>query len=159
MPPIRIPRSQDDETKFDLDSEVLHELKEKAIAAKGVAYCPYSHFRVGCALLTEDETIITGANVECASYNVGTCAERCALAKAVTEGHTKFKAVAVSTDITPPASPCGMCRQFIREFCPLQMPVFMYDRDGNYVVKTLEELLPMSFGPEDLRRGDGRGEL
>ncbi|CAF9919971.1 hypothetical protein IMSHALPRED_004782 [Imshaugia aleurites] len=145
----------DQETKaseqFGLDDRSLEQLKEKAVAAKGRAYCPYSHFRVGAALLSADGSIIVGANVENASYPVGTCAERCALATAVTGGHTSFKALAVATDITPSASPCGMCRQFIREFCSLEMPVFMYDRDGRVVVRTLEKLLPMSFGPEDLK--------
>ncbi|KAL2052471.1 hypothetical protein ABVK25_007343 [Lepraria finkii] len=159
MPPVSLLRNKDDDTKFGLDPNALVGLKEKAVAAKDVAYCPYSYFRVGCALLTEDGTIIVGANVECASYNVGTCAERCALAKAVTEGYSKFKALAVSTDITPPASPCGMCRQLIREFCPLTMPIFMYDKEGSYVVKTLGELLPMSFGPDDLKRREARKEL
>ncbi|KAF6236605.1 hypothetical protein HO173_005386 [Letharia columbiana] len=142
--------------QFGLDDRSVEELKEKAIAAKGRAYCPYSHFRVGAALLSEDGSIVIGANVENASYPVGTCAERCALATAVTQGHLAFKAIAVATDITPPASPCGMCRQFIREFCPLSTPIFMYDKDGNRVVKTLEQLLPMSFGPEDLKGANSR---
>lgn len=93
------------------------ELKARATAAKATAYCPYSQFRVGATLLSDSTTTqgggpyISGANVENASYPVGTCAERVALGKAVTEGHRKFRAVAVATDISPPASPCGMCRQ------------------------------------------------
>ncbi|KAI4089086.1 MAG: hypothetical protein LQ344_005657 [Seirophora lacunosa] len=132
-------------------------LGQSAVDAKANAYCPYSSFRVGAAFLTSSSTIITGANIENASYPVGTCAERVALAKAVTDGHRGFRALAVATDITPPASPCGMCRQFMREFCTLDMPVFMFDGEGAYVVKTLGELLPMSFGPEDLK-GGGKGE-
>ncbi|KAK0510913.1 hypothetical protein JMJ35_006465 [Cladonia borealis] len=161
MPPISLLRAKDDAAKYGLDPEVLLKLKEKAMGARGVAYCPYSSFRVGCALLTADGdgTIITGANVECASTPVGICAERCALGKAKTEGYDKFAALAVATDISPPASPCGMCRQFIREFCDLNMPIFMYDKDGSCVVRTLEELLPMSFGPDDLKRGEVREEL
>jgi len=62
----------------------------------------------------------------------------------------QFKALAIASDITPPASPCGMCRQFIREFCDLEMPIFMFDRDGKFAVMKLGELLPMSFGPEAL---------
>ncbi|KAK0286126.1 hypothetical protein LTR35_004560 [Friedmanniomyces endolithicus] len=61
-----------------------------------------------------------------------------------------IRAVAVATDISPPASPCGMCRQFLREFCELDMPIFMFDKDGKSTVMTLEQLLPMSFGPESL---------
>ncbi|KAG6012576.1 hypothetical protein E4U43_007729 [Claviceps pusilla] len=146
-------------------------LKHAAMAAKQTAYCPYSSFRVGAALLLSDtRTLITGANVENAAYPAGTCAERVALGKAVTwvdEGEETatgegvresvrkggILALGVATDVTPPASPCGMCRQFIREFCKLSMPIYMFDRDGNHVVKTLEELLPMSFGPEDLVKG------
>jgi cytidine deaminase len=101
---------------YGLTSAELHALSIQAAAAKSTAYCPYSHFRVGCTVLTADGNFISGANVENASYPVGTCAERVALGKAVTnlEGGFKkgiFKALAVSTDITPPASPCGMCRQ------------------------------------------------
>ncbi|TGZ80939.1 cytidine deaminase [Ascodesmis nigricans] len=125
-------------------------LSEKAIAAKEAAYCPYSKFRVGCALLCDDGTWVTGANVENASYPVGICAERTALVKAITEGKMKFKAIGVATDIVPPASPCGMCRQFIREFAELDMPVIMFDNDGNHVTMTLEQLLPVSFGPGQL---------
>jgi cytidine deaminase len=88
--------------------EALH---SRCTDAKATAYCPYSQFRVGATILTEDGAFIDGANVENASYPVGTCAERVAFGKAVTSGHRNFKAVAVATDISPPASPCGMCRQ------------------------------------------------
>jgi cytidine deaminase len=91
-------------TQFDI-------LQARSSAGKASAYCPYSNFRVGATILTEDGKYIDGANVENCSYPVGTCAERVAFGKAVTEGHRGFKAVAVATDISPPASPCGMCRQ------------------------------------------------
>lgn len=126
------------------------ELAQHAINAKENAYCPYSNFRVGCAILTERGSIVTGVNVENASFPVGTCAERCAAARAVAEGHRRFIALAVATDISPPASPCGMCRQFIREFAPLSLPIIMLDKDGNAITKTLNDLLPLSFGPEHL---------
>lgn len=93
------------------------ELRTRAVAAKATAYCPYSQFHVGATLLcgskdaAADATYVSGANVENASYPVGTCAERVAFGKAVTEGVKAFRAVAVATDISPPASPCGMCRQ------------------------------------------------
>lgn len=96
---------------YGLAIQELHDLKRHAVAAKGTAYCPYSNFRVGAVALTHHGAFIPGANVENAAYPVGTCAERVALARAVTEGHRDFKAVAVATDISPPASPCGMCRQ------------------------------------------------
>ena len=97
----------------------------------------------------------TGANIENASYPVGTCAERCALAALISRFTAQtlptIRAIAVSTDISPPASPCGFCRQFMREFCSLKTPIIMFDKNEKYVTKTLEELLPMSFGPEDLK--------
>ncbi|TKA54229.1 hypothetical protein B0A55_12784, partial [Friedmanniomyces simplex] len=113
---------------------------------------PYSHFRVGCSLLLTNGTVVQGANVENAAYPVGTCAERVTVATAVVQGAKKgdIRAIAVATDISPPASPCGMCRQFLREFCELEMPVLMYDKHGKSTVMTLEQLLPMSFGPEKL---------
>lgn len=111
----------------NLTREEFAQLKTRAAAAKATAYCPYSQFRVGATLLSKNPAAedgeeeggrqqqqspyISGANVENASYPVGTCAERVALGKAVTGGHRRFRAIAVATDISPPASPCGMCRQ------------------------------------------------
>lgn len=112
----------------------------------------YSHFKVGATLLIKDDAasfslsdrLISGANVENAAYPVGTCAERVALGTAVFAGHRygSFKALAVATNTEPgsPASPCGMCRQFIREFCEPGMPIIMYDRLGGQVVMTLEQV-------------------
>jgi len=128
----------------------IQTLSLHSAAAKSTAYCPYSDFHVGASVLTETGEFIEGANVENASYPVGTCAERVALGKAVTGGFLKFKAIGVATDISPPASPCGMCRQFIREFCEPDTPILMFDKDGAFVIMTLGELLPMSFGPEAL---------
>jgi cytidine deaminase len=116
---------------YALTPTELHTLSSFSSAAKATAYCPYSKFRVGATILTTDGQYISGANVENASYPVGTCAERVAFGKAVTDlamrveggGGFKewkmgkdgvgrgFKALAVATDISPPASPCGMCRQ------------------------------------------------
>lgn len=91
------------------------ELQQRATAAKATAYCRYSRFRVGATLLCADDAgavvYVPGANVENASYPVGTCAERVAFGTAVTSGIKTFRAIAVATDISPPASPCGMCRQ------------------------------------------------
>lgn len=97
--------------KYGITHEEFATLQTQSASAKSTAYCPYSNFRVGATVLTHEGAFINGANVENAAYPVGTCAERVALGKAVTEGHKKFKAVAVATDISPPASPCGMCRQ------------------------------------------------
>ncbi|KAF9879856.1 cytidine deaminase [Colletotrichum karsti] len=145
-------QSQTDETakKYGLTSVEVKELEKRATAAKATAYCPYSKFRVGATLLSNDGKYTDGANVENASYPVGTCAERVAFGKAITEGIRGFKAVAVATDIEATCSPCGMCRQFIREFVDLETPILMFNKDGKYVVMRLQQLLPLSFGPETL---------
>ncbi|CAK38443.1 hypothetical protein CBS63078_10684 [Aspergillus niger] len=132
-----------------LSAQELETLSTKAIAAKDTAYCPYSKFRVGACILTESGEFVQGANVENASYPVGTCAERVAFGSAIVAGHRNFKAIAVATDIKPPASPCGMCRQFMSEFTTPEFPIFMYDGEGNYTLTTMGELLPSSFGPSD----------
>ncbi|CAG8261655.1 unnamed protein product [Penicillium nalgiovense] len=141
-----------------ITAQELTTLSTKAIDAKATAYCPYSKFRVGACILTTSGEFITGANIENASYPVGTCAERVTIGTAITTlssiiiaGHRDFKALAVATDIKPAASPCGMCRQFIREFTSPSFPVYMYDGEGNHKVMTREELLPDSFGPDHLK--------
>ena len=96
---------------YSITPQQFGTLHSRTLSAKATAYCPYSQFRVGATILTNDGQFIDGANVENAAYPVGTCAERVAFGKAITEGHKGFKAVAVATDISPPASPCGMCRQ------------------------------------------------
>ncbi|KAJ5549718.1 APOBEC/CMP deaminase zinc-binding [Penicillium sp. DV-2018c] len=134
-----------------ITAQELTILSTKAIEAKATAYCPYSKFRVGACILTASGEFISGANIENASYPVGTCAERVTIGTAVIAGHKEFKALAVATDIKPAASPCGMCRQFIREFTGPSFPVYMYDGEGNHKVMTMEELLPDSFGPDQLK--------
>ncbi|KAF1830636.1 cytidine deaminase [Decorospora gaudefroyi] len=157
-----------------LSAQELQLLAEQCFEAKTKAYCPYSLFRVGASLLlntssptTSASHIITGANVENASYPVGTCAERVAMGSAIMAGHRlgSFKAVGVSTDIADFCSPCGMCRQFLREFLGLDTPVFMFNKEGTWIVRTMGELLPLSFGPDVLppreemrRRGGEEGE-
>ena len=107
--------------EYSLTETQFTELQQRAIAAKATAYCPYSGFRVGATLLSNTGQYVDGANVENASYPVGTCAERVAFGKAVTEGRHRsgFKALAVATDISPPASPCGMCRQLYVSLIPV----------------------------------------
>ncbi|XP_022345699.1 cytidine deaminase-like isoform X3 [Crassostrea virginica] len=131
----------------DLDVQKIiqasHEMKEKA-------YCPYSKFRVGAALLCQDGTVITGCNVENASYGLTICAERCALTKAVSEGHRRFKAIAISSDLkTSFIVPCGACRQFMVEF-GTDWNVYMTKPDDTYKLLKTGELLPLSFVPESL---------
>ncbi|KAJ5761857.1 uncharacterized protein N7511_005239 [Penicillium nucicola] len=139
---------------MSLTTQELEILSTKAIDAKATAYCPYSKFRVGACILTTSGEFISGANVENAAYPVGTCAERVAFGTAIVAGHKDFKALAVATDITPPASPCGMCRQFIREFTTPSFPVYMYDGEGKYKIMTMAELLPDSFGPDHLHKNE-----
>ncbi|KAF8316627.1 cytidine deaminase-like protein, partial [Clavulina sp. PMI_390] len=100
-------------------------LIDAAFAAKEFAYNRHSNFRVGAALLTRSGAIIGGCSVDNASYGLTICAERTALVKAVSNGMTEFKALAVVADIPAPISPCGICRQFIREFCTSDMPILM----------------------------------
>ena len=123
-------------------------LMDCAIKARANAYSPYSHFAVGAALLCEDGTLYEGCNIENASYGLTNCAERTAIFKAVSEGHTKFKALAVVADTEGPCAPCGACRQVMAEFkIPL---IIMGNLMGNIKIVTIEELLPFSFSECDV---------
>uniref|UniRef100_UPI0037E81BA6 cytidine deaminase b n=1 Tax=Semicossyphus pulcher TaxID=241346 RepID=UPI0037E81BA6 len=133
-----------------LSQDAVKELIQQSQEAKKQAYCPYSKFRVGAALLTLDNCVITGCNVENACYNLGVCAERNAISKAVSEGYRSFKAIAIASDLNDQfISPCGGCRQFMREF-GLNWNVYLSKPDGSHLKMTVNELLPVSFGPEDL---------
>lgn len=134
-----------------LTESEFQEIFDQVQKARNFAYAPYSNFRVGAVILTTDGQYITGCNVENASYPVGICAERTAIVKAISSGITSFKAIAVITDEEEDlCSPCGICRQAIREFAP-DIPVLMFTANGEKFKKmSLEELLPMSFGPENL---------
>ena len=119
-----------------------------ANAARSRAYAPYSKFRVGAAVLAEDGTIFTGANIENASYPVSHCAERVAMHKAVSEGRRRLRAVAVVADGDQPAMPCGACRQVMAEFGVRR--VIVATPRGRRRVRTLRALLPEPFTPERL---------
>ncbi|XP_003973662.2 cytidine deaminase-like [Takifugu rubripes] len=141
-----------DHSSAQLSAEMIKKLIEQSHEAKKQAYCPYSKFRVGSALLTADNRVITGCNVENACSNLGICAERNAVAKAVSEGCMQFKAIAVASDMTEKyISPCGGCRQVLREF-GTNWIVFLSKADGSYLERTVEDLLPISFGPDDLSK-------
>jgi cytidine deaminase len=114
------------------------DLYEQAKAAAARAYAPYSKFFVGSAVLLRDGRVVTGVNVENASYPLGMCAERCALARAVAEGARPGDVEAIAVT----ASPCGGCRQWILEF-GVERVVFMHE--GELVVRRPDELLPDSF--------------
>ncbi len=128
-------------------------LVQDAIEARSFAYTPYSHYKVGAALLTSRGKVYKGCNIENASYSPSICAERTAIFKAVSEGDRDFEAIAVVTG--DGAAPCGTCRQVMREFAP-DLTVVISDLEGNYQILTLSDLLPYSFGPENL--GVGRGQ-
>lgn len=131
----------------------IRELIKKALEAKEKAYVPYSKFRVGAAILTEDNKIYTGCNIEIASYSPTICAERTAIFKAVSEGHKNIKAIAIVGD-GDMTFPCGVCRQVIREF-GANAKVIIANSVDEYEEYSLEDLLPHSFGPEDLKYSNG----
>lgn len=151
---------------MDKNANIIHEaiieqMIKEAKKARNNAYAPYSEFKVGAALLAadgENYNIINGCNIENAAYSPGNCAERTAIFKAVSEGYRDFKAIAIvagKNDITESyTSPCGVCRQVLREFVnPKEFVIIMAKSETDYVIKTLEELFPMSFGPSDLDGG------
>jgi cytidine deaminase len=132
-----------------------NEAKELESSAKRQyqrAYCPYSHFRVGASIL-HGEAFFSGCNVENAAYSPCLCAERNAIGNLVSSGalggEGKFRAVLVYSECSDVVSPCGVCRQVLREFCAAEIPIIMSYANG-VLIKTLGELLPWSFGPEDL---------
>lgn len=139
-----------------LDGQLRKQLIHLAFEARMQSYSPYSNFAVGAALLCDDDCIYTGCNIENASYGATNCAERTAAFKAVSEGHDRFKAIAIvggknGAPVTDFAYPCGMCRQVLREFSnPTEMVVIVATGVDNYKEFTLEQLLPESFGPEHL---------
>ena len=126
------------------------ELVERAIEMLDRAYCPYSGFAVGAALLCADGSVFTGCNVENAAYGFTICAERTALVKAVSEGHREnWVALAVAGRGEDWCWPCGSCRQMLYEFAP-SLRVLVARGDGQFVTTTLDQLLPQGFGPKSL---------
>ena len=126
------------------------ELIRQAIAAREKAYTPYSHFKVGAALLAQNGKVYTGCNIENAAYTPTNCAERTALFHAVFEGERDFDAIAIACSGEYPAFPCGVCRQALSEFCTPELPVLCGNAAHERVQSTLGELLPHAFGPKDL---------
>ncbi|MCK5145807.1 cytidine deaminase [bacterium] len=119
-------------------------LIQKAIEVRENAYAPYSKFKVGAALLTDDNSIITGCNVENVSYGLTTCAERNAVYKAMSNGIRQFKAIAIVTDTDTLTTPCGACRQVLAEFNH-EMPVMLANLKGDRQLTSLKELIPYPF--------------
>lgn len=125
-------------------------LIEAAKEARKRAYVPYSRFAVGAAILIEDGTIITGCNVENASYGLCNCAERTALYKAISEGINQFIGMAVVAETPKAVAPCGACRQVMIELCPPDMKVWLSNLNGDVVETMVSSLLPGAFSQEDL---------
>lgn len=132
---------------MELDPSTVERLVEAAAVARRHAWAPYSGFRVGAAVITEDGRTFAGCNVENASYGLSVCAERNAVAAAVAAGATRFRAVAVVTDREPPVTPCGACRQVLLEFGDL--PVVVASTGGTRRLVRLSELLPDAFRSSD----------
>ena len=114
------------------------------------AHVTYSNFKVGAAFLTEDNSIVTGCNVENAAYPQSQCAEASAIGNLISSGHKKIKEIVVIGSGDMLCSPCGGCRQRLREFASLETQIHMCNSDGHLKTSTLKELLPDSFGPENL---------
>lgn len=133
------------------------ELLNLAIAARESAYMPYSRFAVGAALLCDDGAVYTGSNIENAAYSPTVCAERVAFFKAVSEGKRGFTAIAVTGGREGEApvrltAPCGVCRQVMQEFCgDRDFDVVLGTGGGDMTVVKLSDILPLGFGPADLK--------
>lgn len=132
------------------------ELIDIALEARQMAYTPYSHHKVGAALLTKDGRVYRGCNIESASYTPSNCAERTAFFKAVSEGERDFEAIAIvggfeDSPVLRLCAPCGVCRQVMMEFCdPETFEIILCDEKDELHTYKLEELLPLGFGPGNM---------
>jgi cytidine deaminase len=135
-----------------VDDQAMLALVECARAARERAYAPYSAFAVGAALRDEQGRIHAGCNVENASYGLSQCAEASAIGALVAAGGRCIVAAAVVGVAAQPVTPCGACRQRLREFAAADCPIWVADLDRVQARFTLAELLPASFGPEHLKR-------
>lgn len=132
------------------------ELIDIALEARQMAYTPYSHHKVGAALLTKDGKVYRGCNIESASYTPSNCAQRTAFFKAVSEGEREFEAIAIvggfeDSPVLRLCAPCGVCRQVMMEFCdPETFEIILCDEKDELHTYKLEELLPLGFGPTNM---------
>ena len=138
-----------------MEKAKIQELIDIAIAQLSYSYTPYSHFKVGAALLGKNGQIYTGCNIENAAYTPTNCAERTAFFKAVSEGVREFEAICIvggpEGKLTDYAPPCGVCRQVMMEFCsPKEFQIILAKGKEDYKIYRLEELLPRGFGPGNL---------
>ncbi|HEY3329571.1 MAG TPA: cytidine deaminase [Capsulimonadaceae bacterium] len=137
----------DSQPNAPFSAERIDMLRQAARDAMSAAYCPYSNFAVGAALLCSDGSIVGGCNVENASYGLTVCAERNAVFAAVAAGHVTFTAIALVTSSPTISRPCGACRQVLAEFSPAATPIVVISEsiNGEYVIETVADLLPGSF--------------
>lgn len=138
-----------------MEKRLVEDLIGLAIRQMDFSYVPYSHFRVGAALLAKDGKVYTGCNIENAAFSPTNCAERTAFFKAVSEGVKEFEAICVVGGkdgiLTEYASPCGVCRQVMMEFCdPDTFQIIVAKSKEEYKIFTLKEMLPMGFGQANL---------
>lgn len=137
-----------------ISEETVRKLCGIAVDMRKMSYVPYSHFRVGAALLTEDGRIYTGCNIENAAYTPTNCAERTAFFKAVSEGERKFSAIAISGGPEDGplqyCPPCGVCRQVMAEFCTGDFPIYLAKSETDRREYTLQDLMPERFTPANL---------
>lgn len=134
---------------MNLTPEIRQRLEQVARSAAGASYSPYSRFPVGAAVLMASGTVFTGCNVENASFGLCNCAERTAVFTAVAAGERKLVAVAVYTPTPRPTTPCGACRQVLNEFGPRAVVLSTCDSELR-VETTVDQLLPVAFGPDAL---------
>ncbi len=132
-----------------MEPEVLDQLIQAAMAVRKNAYAPYSGYTVGAAVLTADGEIFAGCNVENASLGLTVCAERNAVGMAVAAGARQFQALAVVTESSPPAAPCGACRQTLTEFG--DFPIFLLNDTGERQATSVSKLQPRPFRADELR--------
>jgi cytidine deaminase len=129
------------------EKDILNLLKE----TKKQALAIYSKFHVGALLMTKDEHMFTGINIESSSYGLTICAERVALFKALSEGYRKFDRIYIMSDLTKPCPPCGACRQVLMDFAP-NINVIMYSSNGDKKEALLKDLMPFAFQGLDLKK-------
>ena len=139
-----------------MKEETVKMLIDTAVAARERSYCPYSSFAVGSALITQDGKVYTGANIESSSYTPTVCAERVAFQSAVHSGEREFSAIAIvggrmGERVSAFTPPCGVCRQFMTEFCTEDFKIILYNGEES-AIYTLGELFPASFTKKDLGR-------
>ncbi len=132
-----------------IEEKKIQELIRASLKARDCSYSPYSHFKVGAALLGKSGTLYTGCNIENAAYGPTNCAERTAIFKAVSEGEREFSAICIvgggADGVRELCPPCGVCRQVMLEFCEPDFPIILATDEVHYEIHTLGELTPLGF--------------